>query len=207
MNFSQRMELLLLPVELIYLVCEQLTLREMSTLSQTCNYFYQHVHQNSFYAFCRESFDTDEKKYVCNLMKHFNYFQQFYLCYSKKYDNYCILEIACVHGHLETAKWLLQHHPTINIRSRDDNIFWGVCLNGHLETAKWLVQIYPEIKNDIFWPFQLAGRNGHLGFIEWLVESFDKSQLHPCVIVTTRESAREHGHVEMTKWLSEKYPC
>ena len=138
-----------LPCELIDLVCEWLTIEEMSNLSSVNKYFRQLIQQNHFYSFCRESFDSfckesfDKNKgnYIRNLMQHFNYFCRFYVCHPKKYGENWIFEVACEGGHLEVAKWLIKILPKINIRAVSDYAFRNACANGHLETAKWLTNI------------------------------------------------------------------
>jgi hypothetical protein len=53
--------------------------------------------------------------------------------------------LACLYGHLELAKWLLQVKPTINISTLCSHAFYGSCTYGHLHVAQWLQSLKPYL--------------------------------------------------------------
>ena len=50
---------------------------------------------------------------------------------------------ACRNGHFETAKWLLDVKPDINVFSRNDFAFENSCRNGFVKIAEWIEHLYP----------------------------------------------------------------
>ena len=52
-----------------------------------------------------------------------------------------ILHYSCGYGDLETAIWLMQICPEINIRADNDYAFRWACEKDYFETAKWLTTI------------------------------------------------------------------
>lgn len=52
---------------------------------------------------------------------------------------------VCANGQLETAKWVLNVNPDIDISAYNEAPFRCACLNGHLEVAKWLLFVNPNI--------------------------------------------------------------
>ena len=51
---------------------------------------------------------------------------------------------ACVKGHLEVAKWLIETFEGIDIHAENDQAFRWACENGHLEVARWLIEPFDE---------------------------------------------------------------
>jgi ankyrin repeat protein len=57
----------------------------------------------------------------------------------------CAFRSACINGHLEVAKWLLEEvKPDIDISVEGDQAFRVACENEHSEVAEWLQSLYPK---------------------------------------------------------------
>lgn len=129
-----------LPFELIDLICQFMTLKEMSTLSLTNKYILELIRTNSFYSFCKESFISDEIEYICALMNHFNFFKRFCTLYPSKCYASCIFWKACVAGEPEATKFLNTHHKLDFI----EDMFIATCRDEYLEIAQFLYETYPK---------------------------------------------------------------
>lgn len=214
-----------LPCELIDLICQWLTLREITNLSLTNQYLYQSVQQNHFYLFCKKSFSVNEDLYICNLMQNTNYFQRFYLGHTKRHNNSSLNELEtarwlikrsrkiridtsmCGNGHSKITRCLINMCPKINTHACNNCIFEMACGYGHLEIAKWLVKNYQgiDIRRDCNYAFRWACEGGHLETAKWLKNI--------CPSVTARydddyvfRKVCTNGYLEMAKWLTTIYP-
>lgn len=195
-----------LPYELIDLVCEWLTLHEISNISLINKYFHQLIQQNQFYLFCKANYNIDEYIYIYNLMDNFNHFQRFYLCRVKKYNINHTFVIACGSGYLEIAKWLKQIYPKINISEHNYLCFLHACGRGHLDTAKWIKQICPEINTELAdCAFQCACSHGHLEVVIRLRAIFPEIDIQLCDDSPFRVACVE-GYLEIAQWLKQICP-
>lgn len=197
----------LLPCELIDLMCQWLTLKDMSTLLSVNKFFHQLISENHFYSFCRDSFDCDHEKNICNLMKNHNYFQRFYLCHPEKHNHNYIFRVACIDGYLQSAVWLKETYAEINIHGSDEWFFVTVCRNGHLEVAKYLQQIWPEVYIREMYDdaFRISCAWGQLETAKWLRE------IYPKINIRSREDyafawACENGYMETAEYLTQICP-
>lgn len=96
------------------------------------------------------------------------------LSYLDKYNtNYDYLfQNACLHGHLEVAKWLLSICPKIDVLDDDKFIFEQICKSGYLDILKFLFEIEPDIIDSINIEslFRISIINGNIDIINWFIE-------------------------------------
>lgn len=222
-----------LPYELVDLVCEWLSLQEMSILSTVSKFFSFFLNQNYFYSFCKVSFlqyyldslssrkSSDDKKAtkekcIRKLMKHQIYFKRFYLCNTKTYKVCETFDIACSQANLQVAKWLKQNYPQIFVYEDDDDAeeptynIVRVCMKGHIEFFKWLVKIYPEnmVRNWAPYAFCMTCQHGHLELAKLLIEMFPTIDVDydNTYDYPALSAACINGHFELAKWLLEIRP-
>ena len=99
--------------------------------------------------------------------------------------------IACVNGHLKTAKCLLKMCKYVgcyNLHYEYNNIFYHTCENGHLNVAKWLLKLDPDIDicNTFGGYFNDVCYNNHIEMAKWLVT------LEPDFFNITLDDKEEH---------------
>jgi len=93
-------------------------------------------------------------------------------------ENNKALRWACIYGHLEVTKWLVDTFElTIHdVRSENNCAFRYACSNGHLEVAKWLVDKFGltivDVESDNNHAFRYACSNGHLNIMQFFIERF-----------------------------------
>jgi hypothetical protein len=86
-------------------------------------------------------------------------------------EGFCL---ACAHGHLLVAQWLLQKENGIIDITDYDWAFRNACENRHLEVAKWLFQVSKEKGQEIDisvineFAFIYACKYEHLHVAQWL---------------------------------------
>lgn len=120
------MELLLF--ELINLVCQWLSLRDISYLSLTSKYLNTIVQSDKFFLFCKTALLVDKSRYWLILMQNFDYFTRFYEYRLMSNPNE-IFQWACGKGPLEVAMWLRDRYEQIDIQSDNEFAFKFVCVN------------------------------------------------------------------------------
>ncbi len=134
-------------------------------------------------------------------------------------DNEKALSKACIFGHLDVAKWLLQTKPDINIFDNKNYPFYFACRFNHLDIAQWIYSLGPEKINlqTINTAFVTACNNGDLEFAQWVisiqpdleiifncnkVESEDEDDNYVSIFVIACSSR----NYELVKWLCEIRP-
>ena len=95
---------------------------------------------------------------------------------------------VCSHGgHIETAEWLLQQYPIINISRMNYCTFREACIRGYLDVAVWLYCLDPNgihnmLDTDTFdMYFQFRPLVPHLKVSQWLWS------IHPTHIISDTE--------------------
>lgn len=217
-----------LPYELVDLICQWITLKEMSNLSVMDKYFHQLIERNHFYSFCKKSFTVnkfacehqfryvDQINYVILLMKRFDYFKRFYMRYAAKYEINVsfIFCTACSNGYLKVAQWLEKMFKQIDVRSFNDYAFRWSCARGHLEVAQWLVRLSPQIDTlaDNNFAFRMSCEQGHLEVAKWLKRISPTINFYPSLTIFGRADYSTFsrvcmlGHLEIAKWILKKFP-
>jgi len=76
-----------------------------------------------------------------------------------KKDKHCAFYNACVSGHLDTARWLMNNFKikpekikslyNVSFLDRDRSLILMCCKNNHTEIVKWLVEIFDYSVDDI----------------------------------------------------------
>lgn len=132
-------------------------------------------------------------------------------------DHDSLFDWACIGGHLDTAKWLIQlgenGYGKINIHNNkhvDAALFQTICGRGHFEIAKLLIQLgengYGQIDIHGFYEyaFYYSCCNGHFEIAKWLVQlgenGYGKIDIH----IYNDEvfvRCRNRGHNDIAKWL------
>ena len=80
-----------------------------------------------------------------------------------KFNNQMFIS-ACENGNLDTAKWLMQFNPKVNLTA-----FKRACKYGHLDVAMWLSSIHKvNIQSDEY--LIEACKFNQLNIIRWLVQ-------------------------------------
>ena len=147
-----------LPNEILDLICQFVTLRDLSQFSLSNKKFYHFVQEDQFYSYCKKSFDPIIPKYIYALMKNVKFFKRFY-CLCKKNNKYNVqFRSTYVAGHLAVAEWLKVEYPDMNITlnfyrndelhqaSIDNNkTFHWTCTDSHMKISRWLQKKYPKI--------------------------------------------------------------
>lgn len=78
---------------------------------------------------------------------------------------------CCNYGELETARYLLSKHPTLNFSLFDELPFRVACEKGLFEMAKWLIEMKPSI--DVRAKEDYAFTNStNINIVEWLTSLF-----------------------------------
>ncbi len=128
---------------------------------------------------------------------------------------------ACIHGHLEVAKWLLETKPNINIGICKNFSFHYACRFEHLEIAQWIYSLKPEvIEESGESAFHTACYNGNLEFAKWIISIKpdlkiifnayegigDEDNDEDNYEVSTFVSACSSGSLELVQWLFEIRP-
>lgn len=79
---------------------------------------------------------------------------------------------ACLNGHINVVKWLLENNLVKNINMYFDGPFSTACLNGHIKIAKFLTTQSKYITYDIFdyEIFHNACKTNKLNIVKWYCE-------------------------------------
>ena len=125
------------------------------------------------------------------------------------YNNNITLEInklafclACYHGCLHVAQWLLSVNPDINISARNEEAFRWACLNGHLHVAQWLLSVKNDINisADNEYAFRCSCSKGYLKIAQWLLSIKPNINISVGNEYAFRFSCSE-GHLDVAQWL------
>jgi len=116
--------------------------------------------------------------------------------------------IACLHGHLEVLKWLVDKFglTVMDVRCNENWAFRIACLHGHLEVAKWLVDKFRLTIEDVRsldnYAFRLACSHGHLEVAKWLVDIFGLTiDDVRCLDHEAFRYACQYGHLNILHYL------
>lgn len=122
-------------------------------------------------------------------------------------DRQRLVDLVCINGDIETAKWLFQTKPLIHI---GHYAFGYICTNGHLDMAKWfsITQSSHCFHSSCNMSniFITTCENGHFEMAKWLLEnkpdniSYNMSyNIHSAFLHTFNK-----GHFNIAKWLFEQ---
>lgn len=178
-----------LPFELINLICQSMTLKEMACLSLANRYIYQFIFHEDFYLLCKSLYKckpvTFNHKYdlMVQLIKYEKHFKRYVLVYN--FTTICggihniFFSYVCKKGCLEIATWLVEMFPQIDVRSDHDIAFVTACKHKHFNVAEWLIEICPPIaeryNGDIF---DYACEFGKFQIAEWIIKKTHPSDLY-----------------------------
>lgn len=93
----------------------------------------------------------------------------------RRYDtDKTLLHIACTHGKLEAAKYMVSQGGAVATRTiLNRSPLFDACARGHLEVAQWLHPLDPEVNlvdcASGYTPFLAACRGGYFDCAKWLV--------------------------------------
>lgn len=197
-----------LPHELIDLICERLTLKEISELCMLNKYFYHTMHQNTYYNFCKTCYDKN-RCFEEQVMTNFVHFQRFYLSYFEKYNERWIFERACANGHLEIIQFLEEAYKN-NIDHWKQSItfsFWFACGNGHINIVKHLTSVYSIfLEYDHFFSgFHRACEKGYSDIAKLIHQIYPQINVTGWMNYIFGRTCR-YGHLKIAKWLIETFP-
>lgn len=192
-----------LGIDLIYCVCDFLTLREMSGLALLNRQFNIIVSKNPFYMFCKESFSVPSQ--ISYIMTNLHYFKKFYFHHNIRFNQDNVFECVCMCGYIEIVKWLAKEYPPKNIEHNE--LFQLTCEAGRFKVAKWLKESYTQINisDNEFNAFKCACGSGNLKIVKWISELCPKIYVkHTGTVDTAIYNNSVHGHLGM--WIKEKIP-
>jgi hypothetical protein len=110
--------------------------------------------------------------------------------------------IACLYGHLDIIKYLMEQEDKPNIHVDDEYGFQLICQNRHLEVFKCLMEYDNKPNNHVYkeYGFQWACHNGHLEVIKYLMSLDNKPNIHTDEDYGFRIACL-HGQLEVIKYL------
>jgi hypothetical protein len=77
--------------------------------------------------------------------------------------------LACEHGYLSLAQWLLTLGGSIDIPVQIRHVFQEACLRGHLELAQWLYSLREgDVHFDEDYLFRITCMKDNLLMAKWL---------------------------------------
>ena len=110
-----------------------------------------------------------------------------------------MLAVACGHGHLHIAEWLVGMDG-VDIHADGEGAFRWACGSGHLDVAKWLVGLGGvDIHAGGEGAFRMACGNGHLHAAQWLV-GLGGVDIHAGDGLAFRWACGD-GHLVVARWL------
>lgn len=121
---------------------------------------------------------------------------------------------ACVHNHLDVAKWILSLDVGIEIHAHYHtiydkyNLFEIVCDIGNLKIAQLLLDTFKDIDIHSGWerPFRMACYAGHIDVAKWIVKigetTYGRIDIH-IMEDTPLRAAVNQGHFDIALWLIE----
>lgn len=210
-----------LPWELIDLICETLTLKEMSFFLLTNKYFHKLICTLPFYAFCKKSYNINKEKYMINLMGDARCFKRFYEIYPHRIDLANALITVCRLGYFDITE-SLEHLFFVKGYLLYSDIWHyyflkTACENGYIKIAEWITKIlrsYPKTvtythldarkRIDEYLVWEAACVKGHLHIIQWL--RLNTLPLDADYVSRLFYNVCLHKHFDLAQWLLSTYP-
>jgi len=116
--------------------------------------------------------------------------------------------VACRHGRLELAKWLVEEFGlgAADARVCDNFALRLSCAGGHLETVRWLVAKFSlsavDARSRSGSALRLSCANGHSETALWLVDEFDLGADDAREVDNfALRAACRNGHFDLAEWL------
>lgn len=203
-----------LPSELIDLICQHVSLREMATLSLVDKYFHRLIQQNYFYSFCKNSLSIyiGKQKYktCCGILVssinrekislRLHYWGTYRRCYCEEYN---IIQ-NFTQNFVYFKRFCLLY--CLNISMSDT--FLVTCWENKLLCAEWLSETYPKIRNNDRrneFIFRGVCKKGFFIMAKWLVKTIPNIYIRGNSDCAFRWACK-YGHLEIAKWLLEICP-
>ena len=116
------------------------------------------------------------------------------------------LWLACVHGHLEVARLLIEKGADKDKAEMDGMTpLFAACDEGHLEIVRLLIEKGADLdkaNNEGVTPLLIATVNGHLEIVRLLVEAgADKNKAEEEEGMTPLDIAKKEGHTDIIEYL------
>lgn len=202
-----------LPTELILMIASHLSLRELSHFRQ-CNHnlMYKLEFDNFFFS-CQLFYRKDSHKMFWHLAcacAQIVHAQRLFQLYPKLFNVTDLFLETSSNGKngLQIAKWLKKIHPEVilNIREKNDIIFYEAILRDDLEMIQWLIKIHPKFIDAMYYYFEESCALGRLALAKYFIENYSSQ-------IKLGERGDElfgnvcvHGKKEIAQWLLEISP-
>lgn len=127
-----------------------------------------------------------------------------------------IFEFAAVNNNLEMIQWFYDKYDVVKTANKHltFNTFNLAAQFGSLDVMAWIAQTYvydiTDVENQLLdEAFSTACEYGHKHVIDWMLktfESIDKEYTYLIVYTDALAMTAENGHLDILKWLCDRYP-
>lgn len=199
----------LLPTELTYQICDQLTLKELFDLSLTDKSTAQQIQPILFDIAYKRYFEVDRVTYIHIAIRNFEHFKSVYGKNHHLFDANTMFVDACTVGASDVAEWLYETYQIGT--SYNDLLFQHAWQNNYVGVVKLLIKIWPEIdiKKENHKIFRMVCEKGYVEVAQLLFDACENKSQKIKIELRNGKTLRNvcaNGHLEMAKWLRNTFP-